>query len=102
MMKAITPLEALSKSASLIPPQVFEVVNNLIIENLDLATKSLTLKQDLIVESICNAFDISRNKFNFNWLNFEAQYEEQGWIVKYEKQCFGDNFDSYFEFKIRT
>ena len=90
----ISPDEIPSAKAVVIPPEVFDVVNEL------LAVKYVgggaVIKQREIVEAI----ETKLGTCDIQWLNFEEVYRQAGWRVKYDKPGYCDNpYDAFFEFR---
>ena len=57
-----------------------------------------TFKQkDLI--AMGPTYGVCGDWFENKWIDFEDVYREEGWIVKYTKPDYTENFDAYFTFK---
>ena len=103
MKKPITPAQAekLKAKAPLakIPEEVFEAFNELLVKHFSGAVTSIRQKDviALIKKKMCltNTDLIIENK----WLDIEPFYKKQGWMVRYDKPGYCDQFyEPYFEF----
>ncbi len=95
----ISPSEIPAKKATVIPPFVFDAVNQLLIERSDGPSTIVLLQKDIVTlinETIPPGVD-----FNMKWLDFEDAYREKGWIVSYDKPAYCENYDPFFEFKLK-
>lgn len=84
-----------------IPEEVISVVNALILEHYEPNKKISIIKQDEILDRICNKEKgITHNYvFSRHWLDFEKLYEKYGWKVQYNRASYGEaDFDPYFVF----
>lgn len=99
MTKPITPDEAIKSVNSDIPPEVFEVFNELIIKNM----KSLGISrigQNEVVMAVATKLLLTRQEvFSRKLLDVEGHYRKAGWDVEYRKPPYYDNSDPYFIFK---
>ena len=95
-VKPFGPADARANVVNVIPDTVLNAVNALLSENYDASEITLTQK-DIIarVKKLRHPAD----DFDYKWLNFEPVYEQAGWVVKYEKPAYDENFDAYFTFK---
>lgn len=97
-MPAITPSEALSLKESIIPDEVFDAFNELIVEKIDLHG-SVTVMQDDVVEKIINKLGCNRQDiFDKHWLDVEKIYQAAGWVVAYDKPAYCESYKAYFKF----
>lgn len=98
---AIAPEEVKVRRVQLIPDIIFEKVNELITERFD--GKSATIKQDDILNAVCNADPcLTRGKiFKNHWLDIEPFYREQGWDVEYDKPAYCEDYPATFKFSVR-
>lgn len=100
MTKPIRPEEVEKEKGRRIPDRVIEVVNELIVK--EFRGKSATVRQDTIVQGIVNAMGCDRAEvFENHWLDFESRFQEAGWIVKYDKPAYNENYPATFEFRVR-
>jgi len=93
----ISPSDIPARKTEVIPPHVFDAVNQLLIQRADGASTITLLQKDivaLIKEIMPPGVD-----FVHAWLNFEDAYREKGWIVKYDKPAYCESYDAFFEFK---
>lgn len=99
-VKPISPDEITSKKLATIPPEVIEIVNNII------ATKwtgsSARFKQEELVDMIVEKLNVSKDViFDKHWLDFEDIYREKGWRVFYDKPAYNESYPATFEFSIK-
>ena len=112
MTKPITPDEVVQLKRELIPDQVIDTFNRLIVENWD--GYSSTVKQEKVISEIYELYPTElydeeghypdrgtakERIFQKGWLDVEDIFSEAGWKVKYENPGFGDDINAYFEFK---
>ena len=96
----ITPSEAIKAKTQAIPPEVFEVFDELITRNISL-TGTAKVYQDEAVTMIASKLNIHRSVvFANKWMDVEEAYRQAGWTVNYEKPYWGDYFDAYYTFTI--
>lgn len=89
-----------AKSAS-IPPEVFEVFNDLITK--DLSGGQAVVKQDDVVAALVSRMEVTRQViFDNGWLNVEHAYEKAGWHVEYDKPGFNESYPATFTFTKRN
>lgn len=97
MTKPIKPGQVVKK----IPPEVIEVVNEMIQEGWDGA--SVTIKQDPLVARIAVKLNVPRQTiFDKGWLDFESLFEKEGWRVTYDKPAYCENYEAFFRFQKKT
>ncbi len=86
------------KSSVKLPPEVFQVFNDLIKEDWD--GSQATVLQDEAAERIAKALGISRSKvFDKHLLDVEGFYEEAGWDVVYDKPGYNEDYTAFFRFR---
>jgi hypothetical protein len=97
MMKkgvAISPDDISIIKAAVIPPEVFDAVNELLALRY-ISGSRVTIKQyeiaDLIKEKL--------GECKIEWLNFEDVYRNAGWIVEYDKPAYCESYDAFFVFR---
>lgn len=98
-VKAISPREVPVKQAELLPDEVIEAFNELIVETVSGGKAKFT--QNAVVERILNKFHGGVGRpvvFDKGWLNVEPLYREQGWEVEYDKPGLHETYDAYFTF----
>jgi len=97
-VKPITPDEI---NLPLIPSEVIDVFNRLICRNYRTFRKEAVIKQIEVLNEIKLALGIEKTDIIFDneWLDVEDIFSEVGWIVKYEKPAYNEDFDAYFVFK---
>jgi len=101
MTKPITPAEAEAQRVTVIPDEVLEAFNQMIIKNLEGDRSSFKLREvaDLAASNMqCQHKYLYDNK----WLNVESVYRRAGWKVKFDSPSIGDNYDAYFVFTKRN
>ena len=106
-MKApISPTEAGAVSVTQIPEEIFEAINELLIEGTGPSGKEVTIKQKTILERyrlICLRKDkdpVPKDViFEKKYLDIENLYEKAGWKVEYDKPGWNETYDPFFKFK---
>ena len=96
-MKPITPEEAKRLKTSQIPSEVFEVVNQLIVENYKDQGYAI-IKQKEIVSRLEKCGIDSTDIYARGWLDFEDAYRASGWKVDYDKPAYNESYDATFRF----
>jgi len=78
-----------------IPGVVFDAFNELITKNYTNGRARLIQKDvvKLIKENLGD-----EEQFNYDWLNIEDAYREEGWEVKYDKPAYCEFYDASFCF----
>jgi len=89
-----------------IPENVIKAFNKLIQKNWNGRSYAVVKQHDVVNLILSNyaseGLKIKRQEiFDKGYLDVETLYWNYGWEVKYEKQCIGDNFDSYYTFAKR-
>lgn len=99
MIKPITPDEAIKSAKPDIPPEVFEVFNELIVKGMA-ASGTSRVSQNEAVMAVATKMMITRAEaFSRKLLDVEGHYRKAGWNVEYHKPPYFDNSDPYFIFK---
>lgn len=114
-IRPITPAAAKAARVKVIPQEVFEVVNDLIVRNLkpNGSTQMYSrISQKDIMSGILE-YSILRDKLRAEypgtglneaiiesgWLDFESVYRDSGWSsVSYSKPAYNEGGEPYFEF----
>lgn len=97
--RPITPAEAASTKQAAIPPKVFDVFNELILEGLD--SGESTVYQKEVVKRLVKKGLSSTEIFDNGWLNVEPIYRKAGWIVEYDKPAYNEDYEPTFKFRKR-
>jgi len=104
--KPLDPNKVQEIKNNTIPAEIFDAVNQLIVENWD--GSEAIIKQNAIINKYFELAKIDhdsrnimrRKLFDKHLLDIEKSYREMGWSVEYEKPSYGDNdFEAYFKFK---
>ena len=94
----ITPAEATKAKTQAIPPEVFQVFNELITRNISL-TGTAKVYQDEAVTMIASKLNIHRSVvFANKWMDVEEAYRQAGWLVEYDKPAYYENYKAYYMF----
>ena len=99
MSKPITPQEVLNTVT--LPDKVIDTINTVIEKEWVYGKNSMTITQDILVEAIRIAMDVTRDEaYKLGYLDFEKMYSDAGWGVEYHKpETFSnESFDTYFKF----
>jgi len=96
--KPFTPKQAEDKKIEVIPPQVIEAFEELIVENLRGGTA--TIKQDDVVNRIHEKMTgvKTQEMFDKGWLDVEDLFRKAGWEVEYDKPGFNESYPATFTF----
>lgn len=97
-IRPITPAKAIEAKSQAIPPEVFQVFDELIVRNLDLDGQA-KVDQDEAVTMISNKLKIHRAAvFANKWMDVEEAYRQAGWTVEYDKPAYYEDFSAYYMF----
>ena len=97
----ISPKDVIKAKQRDIPEFVFEVINQLIVENID--GNEAKVRQDEIVNRLVVNHDVERSDiFKKGWLNIEDIYRKAGWKVTYDKAGYCETYSSFFLFTKRA
>ena len=100
MVKPLAPADVVSAQVAGFPDFVIETWNAVIAKNWS-GTQSRIMQKDMVFEliaaspSLINGQDVFSNR----WLDIEAIYRLEGWIVEYDKPAYNESYDAYFLFK---
>ena len=98
----IKPKEVQSKKDAALPQAVFEVFNQLIVDNWD--GHSATVQQDEACKRICKALKIKscQDALDRGLLDVESAYRKAGWKVEFDKPGYNEDYDAHFVFSKRS
>ena len=94
----ITPEEASHEQLNRIPDFVIEIVNNLIVEDFSLCTKSAVVRQKDIIAELRKLGYTDDTVFSKRWLDIETIYKEAGWNVEYDSPAYNETYSPVFKF----
>lgn len=98
MTKPISPDEIDDARVKTLPPEVFQVFNDLIVNKWN-GFSATVLQKDAAL-AISQAMCITSDEvFERGLLNVEHAYREQGWDVVYDKPGFNESYSATFVFK---
>lgn len=93
----ITPAEVTARVTSLIPAEVFECFNDLILRGW--SGSSAVVLQNEAVELITERLAVTRDEvFSKHYLDVESAYRSQGWVVEYDKPGFNETYQARYTF----
>lgn len=99
MIKPITPDGAIKSAKPDIPPEVFEVFNELIVKGMA-ASGTSRVSQNEAVMAVATKLMITRAEaFSRKLLDVEDYYREAGWDVEYHKSPYYNDSDPDFIFR---
>lgn len=98
-MKPISPDEISNNLAEILPHAVISAINNLLKDSYR-GHGSVTIKQKDVVAEIMrlNPAITKEEIFAKKYLDIEQLYSRNGWVVKYDKPAYDENYDAFFEF----
>jgi hypothetical protein len=94
----ISPDEIPAAKITIIPPEVFDAVNELLARKSTGKHSSITILQSEIVVEIKKRIS---TEFHNDWLNFEDAYRAAGWEVEYDRPAYCETYPASFMFKRR-
>ena len=100
MIKPISPSDVVSAQVAGFPDFVIETWNAVIAKNWS-GTQSRILQKDMVFELIAASPTLinSADVFSEHWLDIDALYSLEGWIVKYDNPSFNESYEANFLFK---
>ena len=102
MVEPIKPDDVLLLKAKIIPPEVIQAFNNLIVKKYDGC--SAYIKQPEVVNEILKLMGMdytveNKSKIFYNhWLDIENFYRKAGWKVLYDTPDYNESGDALFKF----
>ncbi len=93
----IKPSEVVAKKEKSFPDAVFEAFNELITKKWD--GSSATVRQDEVVDLMVKKGLEREEIFDNGWLNVEDIYRSAGWVVRYDKPGYDEDYSAYFTFE---
>lgn len=96
--RPITPAEVVAKKTENIPPEVFEVFNDLIAERWD-GHRATIYQKDIVARLKAKLPEERRSQiFERHWLDVEPSYRKAGWTVVYDKPGYCETYEPNFTF----
>lgn len=98
IIKPISPNDIMDNLEKIIPSVVIQAVNELL--KTSYRGQAIVLKQEDIVNEIIK-LDGSLTRtiiFEKKYLDFEKIYENNGWVVEYDKPGFNEDYTPIFKF----
>ncbi len=92
----IKPSTVVKQKTNNIPDAVFEIFNQLIVENFN--GQSATVMQKDVMNLIRKKIPNPREAFGKGWLDVEDSYRSAGWKVKYDSPGYNESYEAYFVF----
>ena len=97
MAGPINPEEVQTFKDAKIPEEVFRIFNDLIVENWD--GTSATVTQEIAEGRIAEVLGITRQEvYNRHLLSVEGIYRKAGWKVLYDTPGYNEEYNTYFRF----
>ena len=87
MVKPITPAQIEKARKDMIPDEVIEAVNELMIDGWDSASYHTYIRQEELIELVIEKMKntVARaDLFNNHWLDIERVFVEYGWKITYD------------------
>jgi hypothetical protein len=96
--KPISPDEVVERKNNLIPDEVIDIFNDLIV--LNFRGTSATIRQKDVLKLIAERLNISNQQvvFDNKWLDVEDIFRQQGWKVSYDKPGYNESYNATFTF----
>lgn len=103
-MKALSPSELLDNLITTFPPEMVKAVNNQLMKKFH-GRSCKIMQNDIINEFLSLTGDkYTKDKvYDNHWMDFEQLFIKEGWIVKYTKSDYTENwFEPYYSFSIKN
>lgn len=100
-VEPIKPKDIIDNLDDIIHPAVIKAVNELLKEKY--RGSEVNIKQKDIVAKILsiNPEITTKEIDEKKWMDFEPIFIKAGWIVKYDKAAYNEDYDSYFTFSAK-
>jgi hypothetical protein len=98
MVKPITPEEITTTKEDLIPDEVIESFNEMIVAKWNGTESFFRLKEITTVAKRKLNLRKPKKEFDSKWLDVEDIYRRLGWNVVYMSPDWGEDYDAYFTF----
>lgn len=98
-MKPISPKQAKNQKIVLIPDEVIESFNEMIVENLQ--GQYSCFRQEDVEKRIREKFK-NKQFHMYNWPDIRNLYIDIGWEVEYDAPGYDENFPATFSFKAKN
>jgi hypothetical protein len=98
-MKPLSPIEIFNNKEQYVHQDIIDIVNQLLGERYS-KNNGVTIKQKEIVEKFIERNPNITEKFMLEngYLDFENAYENEGWVVEYNKIKCSGGYIPYYEF----
>jgi len=97
-MPPITPEQAQAADRSKpIPEDVFEVFNELIVDDLSADGRARVYRDDAVERLAAKGYRAS-DLFIEGWLDVEPHYRAAGWNVTYDQPAYNESYAAYYDF----
>lgn len=91
--RPVKPDEIVDLKATVTPPEVFDVVNELIALNWDGNRANFKLSD------VKDKIRAKLGEVKLEWLDFEPIYRQSGWGVSYDRPAYNESYEANFTFK---
>lgn len=102
MGKPVTPYEALQLKTSLIPPHVFDVVNNVVARALTSDGRSAFFNMNDVKKAFVDAGIDWNEAIKGGYLEFAGAYREQGWVVNVDHPGYNESYPTSWTFRSQS
>lgn len=100
--KPITPQEIAEQKGKVIPSEVFESFNELIVKRY-CNGKAIMAQDEVVSLILAKRPNNTRSEiFNEGWLDVESVYEGAGWTVDYDKPGYNESYPAVFTFHAKA
>ena len=105
-MKPNTPAEIRQKIGTKIPAEIFEAVNDLLVQHIRVQGSEITAtiyQNDLEdILSVKMPSTPVNEMINKGWFEIETPYRDAGWRVVYDKPGYSESYRAYWKFTGRV
>lgn len=97
-VKPFTPDEARAAKKLVIPDEIIQVVNELLVRELN-GSYAKMYEEEIVAEVLKRMPHLTREDvFKNKYLDFEPLFRERGWDVKYDSPGFNESYRAHFIF----
>jgi len=95
----IKPSDVAAQKSKDFPPAVIEAFNELIAR--EMSGRSVRILQENVVKLMVEKGLKREDIFSNGWLNVEAIYRKEGWVVEYDGPAYCETYPAFYIFSVK-